>query len=359
MKASSAEVVRLPNRQRAREEASLWIARLDRGLTAEERRSLDEWLAADSIHAAALMDLAALWDRSDVLAELAELFPLEQQALAKPRAMRFALAACAAALVGVAVIVALNFVPFAAKSPASALVAAQPTAAQPSVVAQQHVYDTAIGEQSTVRLSDGSVVTLNTDSSIEVRYDDAQRAVALLRGEVYFEVAHDAAHPFRVTAGDRLLEAVGTAFNVRLDSGTDVRMMVTEGKVRVASKVADAVPQPSVAPAIVSAGSVAVMREGPMVVQGIDAAAMDAQLSWRRGMLVFNGEPLDSVLLEIGRYTTVVFAPEDSIRGVRVGGYFRAGDIDGLLLALRESFDIDSRRTADGRIALFPLAAAR
>ena len=359
MKSSSAEVVRLPNQRRAREEASLWIARLDRALTAEERRALDEWLAADSSHAAALVDLAALWDRTDVLGELAELFPLEQQALAKPRAMRFALGACAAALVGVAVVVALNFFTVPGESPAPALVAAQPTTAQPPAAAQPHVYDTAVGEQSTVRLSDGSIVTLNTDSSIEVRYDDAQRAVLLLRGEVFFEVAHDAAHPFRVLAGDRLLEAVGTAFNVRLDRGNDVRMVVTEGKVRVAPRVADAVPQQSVPPAIVNAGSLAVMHEGPMVVQGVDAIAMEAQLSWRRGMLVFNGEPLNSVLLEIGRYTTVVFAPDDSIRNVRVGGYFRTGDIDGLLVALRESFDIDSRRTADGRIALFPATATR
>src|SRR6185369_10615728 len=109
MKSPSAGVVRLPNRQRVREEASLWIARLDRGLTADERRELDEWLAADSNHAAALMDLAALWDRTDVLGELAQLFPLEQQTVAKPRAMRFVLGACAAALAGVAVVVGLNF----------------------------------------------------------------------------------------------------------------------------------------------------------------------------------------------------------------------------------------------------------
>jgi transmembrane sensor len=224
-------------------------------------------------------------------------------------------------------------------------------------VAQQNVYETSVGEQSTVRLSDGSIVTLNTDSSIEVRYDDTQRAVLLLRGEVYFEVAHDAAHPFRVLAGDRLLEAVGTAFNVRLGPSNDVRMMVTEGKVRVARRVTDALLRPSVAPAIVDAGSLAVMQEGPMIVQGLDATEIEVQLSWQRGMLVFDGEPLASVLLEIGRYTTVVFAPDDSIRDVRVGGYFRAGDIDGLLVALRESFDIDSQRIADGRIALFPATA--
>jgi transmembrane sensor len=357
MKASSAEVVRLPNQRQAREDASLWIARLDRGLTAEERRALDAWLAADTNHAAALVDLAALWDRADVLGELAELFPLEQQALAKPRAMRFALVACAAAVVAVAVVVGFNFFPVARQSPAPALVAAPPTAVERQAVAQQ-VYDTAVGEQSTVRLSDGSIVTLNTDSSIEVRYDDTQRLVLLRRGEVYFEVAHDTLHPFRVLAGDRVLEAVGTAFNVRLGSGNDVKMMVTEGRVRVAARVPEAAPQASAAP-IVSAGSVAVMHEGPLVVQGIDPTEIEVQLSWRRGMLVFNGEPLASALLEIGRYTTVVFVPDDSIRNVRVGGYFRAGDIDGLLAALRESFDIDSRRLADGRISLFPATAAR
>jgi len=368
MTASSAEVVRLPNQRRAREEASAWIARLDRGLTADERRALDEWLAADSSHSAALVGLAGLWDRADVLGELAELFPLEQQALAKPRAMRFALGACAAALVGAAVVVALNYVAAPVESSAPAVVAipdAQPTGAEPPTAAPpvqavaQQVYETAVGEQSTVRLSDGSIVTLNTDSSIEVRYDDAQRGVLLKRGEVYFEVAHDTDRPFRVSAGDRLLEAVGTAFNVRLGPANDVRMMVTEGKVSVAPRVSAALQQPSAAPAIVAAGNLAVMQEGPIVVQGLDATEIEVQLSWQRGMLVFDGEPLESVLLEIGRYTTVVFAPDDSIRNVRVGGYFRAGDIDGLLVALRESFDIDSRQTADGRIALFPVTAAR
>src|SRR5262245_21568787 len=184
MTASSAEVVRLPNQRQTREEASLWIARLDRGLTAEERRALDEWLAADSSHSTALVGLAGLWDKADVLAELAELFPLEQQVVAKPRAMRFALGACAAALAVVAVVAAFTFFPV--NSPAPAVVTgprAEPTITQPSAVAPpalavaQQVYETAVGEQSTVRLSDGSIVTLNTDSSIEVRYDDVQRAV--------------------------------------------------------------------------------------------------------------------------------------------------------------------------------------
>lgn len=367
MKASSAEVVRLPNQRRAREEASLWIARLDRGLTTEERRALDDWLASDPAHATTLVDLAALWDRTDVLGELAQLFPLEQQALAKPRITRFALGAGVAAIVGAAIVVTFHFITTTNESPAPSVVAAPPTtsaapaelAAPAQAVAQQNVYETAVGEQSTVRLSDGSIVTLNTDSSIEVRYDDTQRAVLLRRGEVYFEVAHDANHPFRVLAGDRLLEAVGTAFNVRLGRGNDVRMMVTEGRVRVAPRAPEALPRPSVAPTIVDAGSLAVMEAGPMIVQGLDAAEIETRLSWQRGMLVFDGEPLDSVLLEIGRYTTVAFAPDDSIRNVRVGGYFRAGDIDGLLVALRESFDIDSRRTADGTIALFPAAATR
>jgi transmembrane sensor len=80
---------------------------------------------------------------------------------------------------------------------------------------------------------------------------------------------------------------------------------------------------------------------------------MDARLAWQRGMLIFQGETLEVVLSEIDRYTNTDFLlADDSLRSVRIGGYFRAGDIDGLLIALRENFNIDSRRDEKNRIIL-------
>jgi ferric-dicitrate binding protein FerR (iron transport regulator) len=60
------------------------------------------------------------------------------------------------------------------------------------------------------------------------------------------------------------------------------------------------------------------------------------------------------VLREIGRYTTVELVLDNSIRNVEIGGYFRTGDVDEFLTALRDGLDIDSRRDENGRITLFP-----
>jgi transmembrane sensor len=96
------------------------------------------------------------------------------------------------------------------------------------------------------------------------------------------------------------------------------------------------------------------MKQGPLTIQNLDPTEIGRQLSWRSGMLVFDGQPLEAVLLEMSRYTTVEFVPDDAIRMERVGGNFRAGDIDSLLAMLRDGLDIESRRTADGRILLYP-----
>jgi len=84
-----------------------------------------------------------------------------------------------------------------------------------------------------VRLPDGSVVTLNTDSLIEVQYTQTERTILLLRGEGHFEVAANEARPFLVCAGDQVVRAVGTAFNVELSATSDVEITVTEGTVTI------------------------------------------------------------------------------------------------------------------------------
>src|SRR5690606_9863555 len=131
--------------------------------------------------------------------------------------------------------------------------------------------------------------------------------------------------PFRVHAGGRVFEAVGTAFNVRLETASDVTMMVTEGRVGVfPSPVAGAAPAATSTAAIVDAGSLAIVGERGVSIQALAAAEMEAQLSWQQGMLIFDGDPLEAVLREMGRYTTTEILADESVRDVRVGGYFRA-----------------------------------
>src|SRR5690606_30627308 len=123
-------------------------------------------------------------------------------------------------------------------------------------------YETTVGGQSTVELLDGTMVTLNTNSSMEVQYSSVGRSVVLNRGEGYFAVEPDPERPFRVSAGGRVFEAVGTAFNVRIGPDEDVKMMVTEGQVGVlpADGAAVAAGASAVRPeAIVDAGNLAIV----------------------------------------------------------------------------------------------------
>src|SRR5690606_21686104 len=99
-------------------------------------------------------------------------------------------------------------------------------------------YSTGVGEQRIVKLTDGSIVTLNTRSRAFVRFADDVREVELIEGEALFQVEHDAHRPFRVAAGSVLVEAIGTQFNVLRQTATTVS--VVEGAVKVASVEANA-----------------------------------------------------------------------------------------------------------------------
>lgn len=347
------KLVAFPDPRKAREEASLWLARLDRGLTDEERSSLRGWLE-DPVNHKAFMELGKLWRGLDVVGVLAELFPLSPEMLnPKPRRSFSRVALTAAAAVCIA---AIGLLMLTGDSPLSFFDGSRAT--PPAVY--NETWSTGIGETREARLADGSIVTLNTASRIVVFYSPRSRDVYLSYGEANFDVAHEASRPFNVHAGKRVLQAVGTSFNVRMLTTDDVELTVTEGKV----KVLYVPPRIPVSPArlreeimhgetTVSAFETAIVQPGTQTIRKLDPAEVEARLAWQRGMLIFQGEPLEQVLAEVDRYTTTKFVlADESLRDVRVGGYFRAGDVEGLLLALHENFLIDSRRDAQGRVVL-------
>jgi transmembrane sensor len=356
-----ASIFQFRSRAQIYEDASLWLARLDKGLSAEARAELTAWLRAEPLHRQAFFELAGLWDELDVLAELSALLPLDQSAAVGTRSTRarWTVAAVAAGIACVAAlgwVVAARFVP-----PATPIGAA---AAQTLTES----FKTTIGGQESEQLPDGSVVRLNTDTELTVVYSTAARNVFLRRGEAHFNVAHAADHPFRVHVGSRVVEAIGTAFNVHLRTDGEIEVTVTEGKVTVTrAGMAPTVPAAQKVEAIgiesldatLVEGQVAILDEAATLGQAVpqitrlEPVDLDIKLAWQRGMLVFQGEPLQEMLAEVGRYTTTEFVLADTkLASVRVGGYFRAGDIDGLLVALRENFKIDSETTTDNRIVL-------
>jgi transmembrane sensor len=171
-----------------------------------------------------------------------------------------------------------------------------------------NTYATATGEQRAVRLSDGSVVHLNTQSRIEIQFSDRARDIRLLKGEALFIVHQERARPFRVTAGDGVIQAVGTQFNVyryaRVTGGSesgfgDIAVSVLEGAVSISTS---ATPAAGTTPPL-RAGEQAVIHSSGRVVKHA-AADVTRAIAWRERRLVFKAERLENVVAEINRYST-------------------------------------------------------
>jgi transmembrane sensor len=343
-------VVRLPRREDALDEASRWLARLDRNLTGEETAELREWLAEDPGNPAALMEIAALWDRMDALSRLADLFPLPVSRLAWPP--RTVLAAAAAMVL--AVLAGMWHIP------AIQLPGAHPAPALAQLTSKETL-QTAVGERTTVTLQDGSRLTLNTDSLIRTLYTDDQRLLFLERGEAYVEVAHDSRRPLSVFIGEKVVHAVGTAFNLRITPDHRIELLVTEGRVlvgvaekdRAAVPAGDASSAESGSSVQVSAGERILLGDADEAIEQVHPEEIRVKLSWRGGNLVFRGESLAEALIEIERYTPVEFIIlDESLKKIRIVGLFKAGDVQGLLTTLSENFDIAYHRVSDERVVL-------
>lgn len=346
----------LPDRDKVHSEAGAWLAKLDRGLSGDERAALQEWLVESRGNRETLFRMAELWDQMDSLSRLSDLFPdVSRQ---RPPAWRYSLAAAAIILV----VGALAFQQFAGPEdparPASHPLASDPS--QPSPGDFDDIYETATGEYSSVNLPDGTGVILNTNSLIRVSYTGAERYIILSRGEAHFTVAEDTNRPLTVRAGNRLIRAVGTAFNVEIGRNNIVEIIVTEGRVAIVDQAApgktgipaDVIRMAQDAP-VVSEGEAAILDSTNAQVRKIAPEEVAVDLSWREGNLIFQGETLEEAIHEISRYTSVEFEILDErLKAVRVAGLFKAGDINGLLLTLRENFQIPSQRVGTERVLL-------
>jgi len=346
-------VVKFPTQAAAEEEAAAWLITLDgdHAPSAEQLEELREWLALSPVNRQQLSSLATLWGKLNVLTELAvPLGHLHAQSTerADRRTSRVTPRFLRAALIAATLIVGLGL-------------ALSYWSRPDSIVDSNGLYATTVGAQQSKELADGSVVLLNTDTQIKVEFDDIYRNIYFLQGEAHFTVEKDIERPFRVYVGDRMVQAVGTAFSVYLkDSAVDVT--VTEGQVAVATVVRESVgelPQQGRRVGTLSAGESATIRNDDEsgasgTIDFIEAVApqdMAKRLSWREGMLTFNGDALEVVVKEISRYTTVSIEFSDpALKATRIGGQFPIGETDAMFDALEANFELQVTRLGDGRV---------
>lgn len=214
---------------------------------------------------------------------------------------------------------------------------------------------TAVGEQRTVQLEDGSVVNLNTGSHVKVRLSAQGRDIRLLRGEALFKVQHDGVRPFRVHTHDAVIQALGTQFNVYRRSH-ETTVSVLEGRVRVdpeqkPSSAADVTPEEqasasAIVPTALSAGEQAdVGRNGQIRRR---ATLNTAVTAWQQRRLIFDEETLTTIASEFNRYNQRRFEIKGAEAGSRrFSGIFDADDPESLAQLLARDSGLTVERAAD------------
>ncbi|HEX7115033.1 MAG TPA: FecR domain-containing protein [Steroidobacter sp.] len=220
---------------------------------------------------------------------------------------------------------------------------------------QTQVFATQRAEQRSVELADGSVVTLGARTEIDTRISAAERVVVLKHGEAWFKVAHEKRRPFKVLAGEGVITAVGTEFNVRRDLDGDLdRITVTVGDgivdVALRSDIVEAH-----APSDGGAGNPITQWKPARLAKGQELAYtrggerspirqvdIEAAAAWKEGRLEYIHQPLQAVVASVNRYSgkPIVLA-DDSVASIDFSGTVFEEQIDKWIRALEAAFPIE------------------
>lgn len=327
------------------EVAAGWVLEEEAGLSLARDNALEVWLAEDVAHADAYQQARYAQEAVGRFGAEHEMMALREAALcARPEQFGRPIGKIAA---GLAALMLISGAGWWALDRGLIVANTQPTQVTSELGSAR--YQTARGERSTVTLADGSVMTLNTASLADVSYDGSERAVSLHRGQALFDVAHDPETPFKVYAGDRVITAIGTSFEVYLD-GDQVRVALLEGRVNVVQRNSEGTSRP-LAENTLNAGEV--LFASPAMPTRVRGGDVERLLSWKDGLVAFDQTPLSEAVKEMNRYASRPLILADGVVGRhRVSGTFRVGETERFARTVSELFPITSTSSGDGRTVL-------
>ena len=213
---------------------------------------------------------------------------------------------------------------------------------------------TGVGQQQVRLLRDGTRVVLNTDTRIEVNYDEHVRRVRLIRGEAWFDVSKRPTWPFVVSVDGQEIRALGTSFIVRHDDTQGLSVTLVEGRISVAPTARNG-EAPSQAQQILAPGQRLVISRNHAPT--VDRPELSRITAWERGRVEFEEAPLGDAAKEMNRYSKTHVAVADAeVAQLRIGGVFRAGDSDEFVRIVTAAFGLRAERSGDN-IVLSPRAA--
>jgi transmembrane sensor len=281
----------------------------------QDQEALNAWLAESTSHVAAYWRLDDAWGRAKRLKALRS--PTrDARELSESRVKPHVVSLIAALVVGV-------------------LLAGWVWSGQ-SWRDDTKTYATPVGGHLTLTLADGSKIDLNTDTTLSLSTSPARRFASLQKGEAFFEIRHDAAHPFVVSVGSHRITDLGTKFLVRSDP-TQVSVALIDGSARFESD-GRSVPTQSTD---LMPGDVAVATIHSMLVSKQSKQELKNRLGWRRGLLIFDNTTLAEAANELNRYNNEkIVIPDHSVARMTIGGTFFENDVPALLNTAKQVFGL-------------------
>jgi transmembrane sensor len=301
--------------EEVRVEAATWIARLrDEQRGPDVEAELQQWLGESAEHQRAFKRVAQVWEQAG---------NIRMRARADVSATRRGRS---------------RFSPWAAAAAAALLAVITIT----TVYWRENVFTTAVGQQRIRLLQDGTQVVLNTDTRIEVNYDERFRRVRLVRGEARFDVSKRPAWPFLVSVGDQEIRALGTSFIVRHDNDQDLSVTLVDGRISVSPVAGNGASSPQAPQVLVPGQRLVISRHHA---PAMDRPELSRLTAWERGRVEFDATPLEDAATEMNRYTTTRLVVLDTeVAQLRIGGAFRAGDSDEFVKIVTAAFGLRADR---------------
>jgi transmembrane sensor len=305
--------------------ASAWLAQADAAWTAADEAALQAWLTAEPANRAAYERVSLSMEFLGAHQDDPELAALRRRTAERTRHPRRgvlvgALAASLAVVIGAAV--------------------------HQAAPAKLEIFETGPAMRR-ITLEDGSHVTLDARTRLEVRLGRRARQLKLVQGQASFEVAHDRSRPFAVRLGREVVVATGTAFNLDQAPGASVVTLV-EGSVEVRRAADDRLL------ARLSPGDQYAARNGRSQVARADP---DAALAWRTGKLIFDDATLAEAAERVARYSANPIRVAPPLSNLRISGAFDAGDQPAFVRAVEAYLPVQAAIAADGAVELRPAPA--
>ncbi|ESQ78274.1 FecR domain-containing protein [Asticcacaulis sp. YBE204] len=300
--------------------AVAWATRLDNGpLPDEEARALDLWLDSDIRCVGALARAEAYIEASKkaVALDAAIIDDLAARHKAKAGLSRRDVYKYGAAAAGLS---ALGIASYATMAAAG-------------------TYETRKGEMKVVTLSDGSSISLNTDTKVRVAFSAKRRLVHLFGGEAMFTVAKDVGRPFVVSAKSAFVTAMATSFTVGDLPDRPLTVVVSEGVLQIDR--ADGKGQPVKLDANTRVRFEPTAAMPVLKIEKISTVQVDDDMAWRSGRISFKGETLDEATRAFARYSDIELIIDDpGLRGEKIAGVFQNNDPVGFAETVALSFDL-------------------